>query len=161
MNDQHQPDNTSQGQVPDMGRRQFITYLLGFSVVATLVGVGAPIVGYLWPPSRSSSGSGGRVPVGTTTDLPVGHGEVVAVNDKPVVVVNTEQDGIKAYSAICTHLGCISNWDPQRQVILCPCHDGRFNPVNGAVISGPPPAPLPAYQVYVEGDTIFVSDSQA
>ena len=99
--------------------------------------------------------------MGTTTDIPVGHGEVVAVDDKPVVVVNTEQGGIKAYSAICTHLGCISKWDPQRQVILCPCHDGRFNPVNGAVISGPPPTPLPAYQVSVEGDTIFVSDSQA
>ncbi|MCA9868828.1 MAG: Rieske 2Fe-2S domain-containing protein, partial [Anaerolineae bacterium] len=46
--------------------------------------------------------------------IPVGHGEVVAVDDKPVVVVNTEQGGIKAYSAICTHLGCISKWDPQR-----------------------------------------------
>ena len=161
MNEQHQPDNASQGQVPDTGRRQFIFYLLGFSVVATAVGVGTPIVGYLWPPKRSSSGSGGRMAVTTTTDLPVGHGEVVAVNDKPVVIVNTEQGGIKAYSAICTHLGCISKWDPQRQVILCPCHDGRFNPVNGGVISGPPPSPLPAYQVYVEGDTVFVSKSQA
>ena len=161
MNQQRQPDEMPQTQAPDPGRRQFITYLLGFSVVATVVGVATPIAGYLWPPIRSSSDTGGRVPVGTTTEIPVGHGEVVAVDDKPVVVVNTEQGGIKAYSAICTHLGCISKWDPQRQVILCPCHDGRFNPVNGAVISGPPPTPLPAYQVSVEGETIFVSDSQA
>jgi cytochrome b6-f complex iron-sulfur subunit len=81
----------------------------------------------------------------------------VPVNDKPVVVVNTEQEGVKAFSAICTHLGCIVEWDEDRQIILCPCHDGRFSPFNGAVISGPPPAPLPELPVSVEGDAIYVT----
>ena len=55
---------------PEVGRRQFIGYLLGFSIVATAAGVFTPILGYLWPPSRTSSGGGGRVQAGTTADFP-------------------------------------------------------------------------------------------
>ena len=48
---------------------------------------------------------------------------------------------------------------PMRQFILCPCHDGRFNAVNGAVISGPPPAPLPGLALTVEEDVVYVSEA--
>ncbi len=158
MAEKHQSDGNSSNQGQAMSRRQLITYLLGFSVVATLGGVLTPIIGYLWPPSRASGGGSGRVQVGTTADFPAGQGKVVPVNDKPVIVVNTAQGGVKAFSAICTHLGCIVEWDQGRQFILCPCHDGRFNPVNGAIISGPPPAPLPELALTVEGDAIYVSE---
>ena len=96
--------------------------------------------------------------VGTTNDFPTGQGKVVPVNDKAVIVVNTAQGGTKAFSAICTHLGCIVEWDQNRQFIHCPCHDGRFNPINGAVISGPPPAPLPELALTVEENTVYVSE---
>ena len=154
MEMQHRPDGDQQ---PTIGRRRLLTYLLGFSVVATLGGVLTPILGYLWPPSRALVGEKGRVQVGTTTDFPAGQGKVVPVNDKPVIVVNTQQGGLRAFSAICTHLGCVVEWDKSRQFILCPCHDGRFNPLNGAVISGPPPAPLPQLALTVEEGTIYVS----
>ena len=158
MEKEHQSNSGYSSQEPGMSRRRFINYLLGFSVVATLGGVLTPIAGYLWPPSRASAGGSGRVDVGTTTDFPAGQGKVVPVNDKAVIVVNTAQGGIKAFSAICTHLGCIVEWDQNRQFILCPCHDGRFNPVNGAVISGPPPAPLGELALTVEGDAVYVSE---
>ena len=158
MEKEHQPNSGSSNQEPGMSRRRLITYLLGFSVVATLGGVLTPIAGYLWPPSRVSAGGSGRVEVGTTNDFPAGQGKVVPVNDKAVIVVNTAQGGIKAFSGICTHLGCIVEWDQGRQFILCPCHDGRFNPVNGAVISGPPPAPLAELALTVEGDAVYVSE---
>lgn len=156
MPEEFQPNsNSSKG--PTMSRRRLITSLLGFSIVATLGGVVTPIIGYLWPPKRAFGGKSEPVQVGTAVEFPVGQGKVVPVNDKPVVVVNTEQEGVKAFSAICTHLGCIVEWDENRQIILCPCHDGRFSPFNGAVISGPPPAPLPKLPVSVEGDAIYVS----
>ena len=115
-----------------------------------------PIVGYLWPPERASAGGSSRVDVGSVNDFPVGQGKVVPVNDRPVIIVNLEQGGLRAYSAICTHLGCIVEWDDSRQFILCPCHDGRFNALNGAIISGPQPAPLPELELAVENDTVFV-----
>ena len=157
MNKGNQPDSVPSGQDRELSRRRFITYLLGFSIVATLGGVFTPIAGYLWPPSRASAGGGGRVQVGTTIDFPVGQGKVVPVNDRPVIIVNSEQRGLQAFSAICTHLACIVEWDHERQFILCPCHDGRFNALNGAIISGPQPAPLPELALTVEGDAVYVS----
>lgn len=138
-----------------VGRRGFVRYLLGFSIVSTIVGVLTPIVGYVWPPSRSAQLGGGRVLVGPLSDIPPGQAEVLPVNEKPVIVVHTQDGQIRAFSAICTHLGCVVEWEEQRQFILCPCHDGRFNALTGAVISGPPPSPLPAVDVVVEGQEIY------
>jgi cytochrome b6-f complex iron-sulfur subunit len=148
----------AQGSTPtgEVTRRGFLQWALGFSIIATIGGVLIPIIGYLWPPARQAAGSAGRVLVGAAKDLPVGQAKVLPVNDKPVIVVNTAKGGVKAFSAICTHLGCVVTWDQGKQVILCPCHDGRFNPMTGAVISGPPPAPLPPMRVAVENDQIFV-----
>ena len=140
---------------PASTRRRFITYLLGFSVVSSLALIAAPVVAFLVPPKESSTGGGGKVTAGTTADIPPGTGKVVAMGSKPVIVVNTDQ-GVKAFSAICTHLGCIVAYDDQNSVIACPCHAGKFNPQTGAVISGPPPAPLPPVNVSVESDTIYL-----
>ena len=110
-----------------------------------------PVVGYLWPPARARSSEGRRTLVGTVSDLALNSGTVVPANDEPVIIVNTEVRGIKANSAICAHLSCAVYWHEGRQVIQCPCHDGRFNPLNGAVILGPPPRPLPLYEFDVVG----------
>jgi cytochrome b6-f complex iron-sulfur subunit len=77
------------------------------------------------------------------------------VGGRPTIVVNTEQ-GVKAYSAVCTHLGCIVAWNANSRTINCPCHDGIFNVSNGAVLSGPPPRGLPSAEVSVEGDQIYI-----
>ena len=158
MENRYQPDGNLNSQNGTMSRRQLIRYLLGFSVIATLGGVLTPIIGYLWPPSRAAGDRSDRVQVGTILDFPVGQGKVVSVDDKPVIVVNTPQGGLKAYSAICTHLGCIVEWDQDRQFIRCPCHDGRFNPINGAIISGPQPTPLPPLALTVEDDAVLLSE---
>ncbi len=141
-------------------RRRLICWLLGFSVVGTVGGVLTPIIGYLWPPARAQSNKGERTLVGMVSDFPVNNGKVVSVNDEPVIVVNSEAGGIKVYSAICTHLGCVVYWHEQRQVIQSPCHDGRFNPLNGAVISGPPPRPLPAYAFEIVAGQVYVGEAQ-
>ena len=141
-----------------MERRRFIRLLLGFSVVSTVAMIVTPIVGFLIPPKVVGGAAGGRVLAATTADLPVGAGKVVAMGSKPVIVVNTAA-GVKAYSAVCTHLGCIVLYDPTSSQIVCPCHDGHFNPASGGVVSGPPPQPLPAVPVAVEKDQIFLVSS--
>jgi len=141
-----------------IGRRGFVRYLLGFSFISTIVGVLTPIIGYLWPPARPSGTQGGRTLVGTVEDFPPGWGKIIPVNNKPVIVVNTSQ-GIRVFSAICTHLGCIVlEKEPSLSYIKCPCHDGRFNPINGEVIAGPPPRPLPAYEFSIEEGKIYVGE---
>lgn len=137
-------------------RRRLLKQLLGFAVVSTVVGALTPIIGYLWPPKTSNVGDIAPTMIGAVDEYPLGVGKVLAVNNQPVIVVNTEQ-GIRAYSAICTHLGCVVlDKEPSLGYIKCPCHDGRFNPLNGAVIGGPPPRPLPAYAVSVADRKIYV-----
>ena len=154
MTDQEHNQMNSTSQPPS--RRTFIQALVGFSVFATLGGVLTPVIAYLWPPAQRTATKGERVAVGDEKDLPLGQGKIVSAGDKPVIVVHTAQGGVKGYSAVCTHLGCIVAWQQSRGFIQCPCHDGRFNPVTGAVISGPAPRPLPPVQVSIENGKIYV-----
>ena len=157
------------GQVAEVGdpaigagaltsRRRFLRWLGGLTVVSTAAMIMTPVVAFLIPTSRVGAGGGGKVLVGTTADIPAGAGKVVAMGSKPAIVVSTDQ-GVKAFSAICTHLGCVVNWNDMIGAIHCPCHDGRFNPATGAVMSGPPPAPLPPITVSIEGDQIFLTEA--
>lgn len=146
------------GMAASRSRRSFLRWLAGLTVVSTAAMILTPIVGFLVPTKSGRAATGEKVPVGTLADIPPGAGKVVAMGSKPAIVVNTDQ-GIAAFSAICTHLGCVVSWNDMIGAIQCPCHDGRFNPATGAVVSGPPPAPLPAIPVTVEGDQIFLTEA--
>lgn len=145
----------AQPKADSPARRRFLRFLLGFSVLSTIAMVAAPIVGFLIPPKTAGGAAGGKVLVGSTADLPANTGKVVPVGSKPVIVTNTDA-GVTAFSAVCTHLGCIVGFDSTVRQIVCPCHDGHFNPANGAVISGPPPRPLTPVTVSIEKDQIFL-----
>ncbi len=71
---------------------------------------------------------------------------------------NTDQ-GVAAFSAICTHLGCtVSQWLADQKAFLCPCHKGIYDPRQGAkVIGGPPPRPLPMLPVKVENGEVVAA----
>lgn len=137
-------------------RRSFIQLLLGFSILSTIGGMLTPVIGYLLPPKQDGASYGDLSDVGQVSQFGVNTGSVVAVNNKPVIVVNTKTGGLKAYSAICTHLGCIAAWDSEKRLIHCPCHEGFFNPSNGAVVSGPPPRPLAEYELSVKDEKVFI-----
>jgi nitrite reductase/ring-hydroxylating ferredoxin subunit len=150
------PAQGAPGASPDSpARRRFLRFLGSFSIVSTISIIVAPIVGFLIPPKVQSSGGGGRVLAGTLADIPANTGLVVAMGSKPVIVTNTEA-GIAAFSAVCTHLGCIVDFDTTVRQIVCPCHDGHFNAATGVVISGPPPRPLPPVASAIEGDQVFL-----
>lgn len=151
-----QEPTVAAGASQPLGRRRFLRLLLGFSAVSTLAMIVTPIVAFLVPPKTETGATGGRVLAGTTADIPVGQGKVVAMGSAPVIVTDTAQGGVKAFSAVCTHLGCIVAFDTTVGQIVCPCHGGQFNPSTGAVTAGPPPAPLKPVSVVVEKDQIFL-----
>lgn len=74
--------------------------------------------------------------------------------DGPTILIKREGK-LYAFSAVCTHLGCIVKWVPERNEFFCPCHAGRFD-ANGTAISGPPPSPLRKYKVDITSEGIIV-----
>jgi Rieske Fe-S protein len=82
-----------------------------------------------------------------------GYAQVV---DRQIVFLVRRGDGeVAALSSTCTHLGCRVTWDSDAQVLRCPCHGGTYDR-SGAVIAGPPPAPLPRLQTRIENDHVLV-----
>ena len=85
--------------------------------------------------------------------------------------------GLVAYSAICTHLGCTIDWedsDEEPQTVpeaeregasaLCPCHLSSFDVYEGAtVLGGPASRPVPQIGVTVteEGAVELTSEFEA
>lgn len=48
-------------------------------------------------------------------------------------------DGVVAYSAICTHQGCeVGAWDAEAKNLWCACHDSKYDPKDGARVTGGP-----------------------
>ena len=89
-----------------------------------------------------------------SAQVPVGGGKVLA--DAKVVITQPSSGDFKAFSAVCTHAGCIVS-DVSDGTINCGCHGSQFDIATGAVKSGPATAPLPPRTVKVGTDGITVS----
>ncbi len=71
------------------------------------------------------------------------------------IYVVKRTDGWIALSPVCTHLGCIVNWNRAKKEFICPCHGGRYS-MDGEVIGGPPPLPLRKLPLKIEDGRVFV-----
>lgn len=108
------------------------------------------------PTSAAPSASGGAAgpeakAIAKTTDVPVGSGVIVG----DVVVTQPSAGVFKAFSAKCTHAGCMVNKIADG-TIDCPCHGSKYN-MDGTVAHGPAAAPLATENVTVQGDSIVLS----
>lgn len=141
------------GPVP-LSRRMFDLALSGLGLVA-LGGLLWPAVAYVLP-ARRRGGGPEHVSAGSEADWAVGDVRKVAVRGKAVVVLRAEK-GFRAFSAVCTHLGCIVYWEKSKRHFACPCHAATFD-VEGKVVTGPPPKALPEYGVAVVQGEVIVKD---
>ena len=67
----------------------------------------------------------------------------------------TGEASFTAFAVNCTHLACPVNWLQNAGLFLCPCHGGVYY-ADGSVAAGPPPRPLPQYQVRVEDGVVQI-----
>jgi Rieske Fe-S protein len=92
--------------------------------------------------------------LGAASDIPVGGGAIYTA--AKVVVTQPASGQYRAFSAVCTHVGCVVN-KVTNGTIDCPCHGSEFKITNGAVVTGPAPSPLPARQIkIVDGHVILL-----
>ncbi|MGM9478105.1 FAD-dependent oxidoreductase [Pedobacter sp. GSP4] len=70
-------------------------------------------------------------------DLPKGSGKLLEVEGEELAVYKDPEGKVTALNPVCTHAGCIVQWNPTELSWDCPCHGGRFC-VQGKVLTGPP-----------------------
>lgn len=86
------------------------------------------------------------------SDVPVGGSIITSVGGQPIAVAQLTAGKVTAFSAVCTHQGCIIA--SSGTIYQCPCHGSQFNPTTGAVLRGPANQPLPAVTATLNGDQI-------
>lgn len=147
--------NEAQNNPSSPKRREFLDYLLGTSIAATLLAIFYPIVKFMIPPPVVESAENSVV-AGSVKEIAVNTGKIFKFGTKPGILVRTPAGEFKAFSAVCTHLDCIVQYRPETKQIWCACHNGQYN-MGGLNVGGPPPRPLEEYVVNTRGDEIVVS----
>jgi len=133
-------------------RRKFLGICLGGVAATAAAAVLYPVYKYLSP--RPVGGTRGKVTI-PEAEVPPGGAKFFDFNGSSGVVVRKKSGDLVAFSAVCTHLGCLVQWEKERQDFLCPCHAGRYS-ADGAVTAGPPPRPLAKLPFTVAGGIITV-----
>lgn len=130
-------------------RRTFLSWFLGTSTGALCVAVFYPILRFLSPPLIAETALN-EVEAGATNDPEIlGKGfKIVRFGGEPVILVRVGEVDFRAFSATCTHLDCIVEFQKPKSRIWCNCHNGEYD-LTGRNVGGPPPRPLTPYKVTV------------
>lgn len=151
----------------EISRRDFVKAVTVF--LGTVMGafIGLPAIGYIISPALRAKQSDAWVPLGPLNEYPVGeptrfnftrsqiNGWEKTVISYGVYVVRTDENLVRVFSNICTHLACRVSWHANLQHYVSPCHDGHFDIV-GEVVSGPPPRPLDEFATKIENGNLFI-----
>jgi Rieske Fe-S protein len=136
----------------EVTRREFARYLV--------LGAGAFAVGNVglaaWTQLRSINIDDPR-PIIALDDVAVGGTYLFSYpeDDDPAVLLRVDDRQVVAFSQQCTHLGCVVYYQADEDRWHCPCHEGNFATLTGAVISGPPTRPLGRIDVEIRDDQMI------
>ncbi len=134
-------------------RRRLTEILIALVGLFFASGAVAAVLKYLWP-QTGAKGEASEVKIATVDEVPAGSAKKFMFNGKAAVLLHMPA-GFRAFGSVCTHLGCIAYWKPDENIVFCPCHLGKFDPNTGAVISGPPPSPLPVIDIVVKEGAVY------
>jgi quinol---cytochrome c reductase iron-sulfur subunit, bacillus type len=151
----------------EVGRRRFLTGIIGVVAGTVAALVGLPAIGYVVSPGVKKQGSEEWITLGALSSLTLGvpsgfpysrtiaDGWVQSTQTGTAYALTTDGQTVTVFSDICTHLSCRVTLKPETLTFVCPCHDGVFS-ATGAVLAGPPPRPLDQFESRVEGDQIQI-----
>ncbi|MBC7853127.1 MAG: FAD-dependent oxidoreductase [Pirellulaceae bacterium] len=70
-----------------------------------------------------------------------GEGKIIRQDGQKVAAYRDGKGRVTTVSAVCTHMGCLVQWNRAESTWDCPCHGSRFHP-GGEVLAGPAESPL-------------------
>lgn len=135
-----------------MNRRLFLKSLLTILSATAAASFAYPLMRFLAPPGNEAKGK--KILV-NKSEIPKGEAREILYNGVPAIIINRTDKGFIALSRVCTHLGCLVEYDKAKNRLQCPCHAGIFN-LEGNVVSGPPPKPLQEFPLGIDGENIVI-----
>jgi cytochrome b6-f complex iron-sulfur subunit len=145
------PGSSSAKERKEINRREFLNFVWLASLGFLMVNVGG--VTYLFSLPRFQEGEfGGRFPIGPANEvLPLPGGDPINFPKGKFWLVHTKEGSMLALYKVCTHLGCLYNWQSQNSRFYCPCHGSQFQ-LDGTYIQGPAPRSLDRFVVKLLDD---------
>ena len=136
-----------------MKRRRFLKIVLAFLASITLLSFVYSLLKFLVAlPARTAET---KKLIIRKSEIPSGDAKDFIYRNTPAVIINSSDKGFIALSRVCTHLGCLVEYNRGKQRLICPCHAGNFD-LEGNVLSGPPPKPLTAIPLRIDGENIVI-----
>ena len=127
-------------------RRKVLKALLAGAVTFFLAPIAMMTSRYLSFAAKRDRNAKATVPL---NELQQSKSKLIDVAEEPVIVVLTPENTVRAFTASCTHLGCIVSYRPHLDGFVCKCHNGRFDK-NGVNVPGSrPKRPLTELTVQV------------
>jgi cytochrome b6-f complex iron-sulfur subunit len=136
----------------EISRRDFLNDVAAGAL--GIAGLGAMVVTYRYLSPNALFEPSTTFRAGNPDLYPVN--SVTFNQDQQVYIVRT-QEGFYAVSAVCTHLGCITQWKPDANMIACPCHGSKFKS-DGTKVEGPAPRSLPHFGITLTPDGELLVD---
>ena len=140
-------------------RRRFVA--LGLGAVGSIYAgaIGYPVYRYLATPVVRAQAMGAVTSVALPeADLPKpGSVLMFKFGSHPAMLIHHTDGQLVAFDAICTHLGCTVQYQPDKSRIYCACHGGTYDPKTGKNVAGPPPKPLTEFRVEVADGQVIIS----
>ncbi|WP_082500264.1 Rieske (2Fe-2S) protein [Nocardioides sp. Leaf285] len=122
------------------------------------IGVALPVLAACGGEEEAASDPAADLPAGAsltpTADVPVGGGAILS--EEEVVVTQPTEGEFKAFSAVCTHQGCLVS-QVSADGIVCTCHGSVFALDTGEPTDGPATEALAAVAVTVSGDEVTLA----
>jgi cytochrome b6-f complex iron-sulfur subunit len=121
--------------------------------------LGYPVYRYLASPVEIAAGASAvtEIALPDAHKLPEGAVLMFKFGPAPAMLIHHADGSWVAFGAVCTHLGCTVQYQPDHQRIHCACHGGNYDPHTGKNVSGPPPRPLPQFAVKVMDNGVVIS----
>jgi len=148
----------AEGSSESRTRRAFLA-AAGAAGICYTAALGYPIYRYLASPAEMAANTSAitEVTLKDAQKLSPGSALMFKFGSSPAMLIHHQDGSWVALSAVCTHLGCTVQFEPQMNRIHCACHGGVYDPQTGANVSGPPPKPLKPFKVAVGEAGVQVS----
>jgi len=142
-----------------LSRRWLLVGLIGGGLASVAAAALYPVVRFLFHRKELPLPEAVTIPLADIDGMPPNTAGYFTYGALPAVLLKTAEGELRAFSAKCTHLDCTVQYRPGEKKFYCACHEGFFDDT-GVNIAGPPPTPLPQFDLEHDGEVLVLRYSE-